>query len=234
MEVKGLLEKIRHKEQEQKEAYFALQIGLDFVRSAVWLIDKGKVGVICVGQPVAWEKGKLLKAVDASLSSAVEGFSVKENEIIQEPNKVIFGLPAQWVEEDKINQEKLAILKEVSQKLELKPVGFVVIAEAIAHYLKIVEGVPPSLTLLCLSKQQAGLTLIRLGRVFKSHLVERSQSLGDDVLEGLSRYKESEPFPARILLYGHQVKLENDQQALANYAWEADSKTKKIKFLQPE
>jgi len=231
MEVKGILDKIRQQEEEKKEYFFALEIGIGVVKSAVWLVEKEQIKIVAIGASGSWEKeGELLGAVDASLSSAAENFAPKE-EII-EPSKVIFGLPADWVQKEKIFPEKLKILKNLSDKLELEPVGFVVTTEAITHYLKATEGVPPTGILINLSKAKISLTVVRLGKINPTQLVERSQNLGNDVIEGLSRHEEKESFPARILLYNSGEELEESRQELVNYSWQEEKvKEKEVSFL---
>lgn len=217
MEVKGLLEKIRQQEKEKKDYFFALEIETNFVKSAIWLVDEGKVKVVSLGSRESWTDS-LLEAADASLSSAAEGFTPEEE--ASEPNKVIFGLPVDWIEGEKIKSERLKALKDLSQKLELKPVGFVVTNEAISHYLKTTEGVPPTAILLALNKKRVSLTLIHLGKVKTTQVIERSQNLGDDVVEGLARFQGEEPLPARILLWDGEEELEEAKQALVDYPWQ--------------
>ena len=56
--------------------------------------------------------------------------------------KTIFGVKGSWVDESKINPEKLAKLKKISDELGLIPIGFLVIFEAIAFLLEKEEGAP--------------------------------------------------------------------------------------------
>ena len=107
MEVKGILERIRRQDEEKKEAFFALQIGQQVVKAAVWLVEKGQVKVAAYGKPESWSKDEnLLSAVDASLSSASEHYLSGLDSEVEEPSRVIFGLPADWVEDEKISPEK--------------------------------------------------------------------------------------------------------------------------------
>ena len=123
-------------------------------------------------------------------------------------------------------------MKKISEKLELLPVGFVVTPEAIGHYLKVTEGVPPTIILINLSVKTLVLTLIRLGKNFPSQFVSRSQNLGEDVVEGLSRYRAKEAFPARVLIYNGKEGLESIKQELTAFPWQEDSVGKKgISFL---
>ena len=81
MEVKGILDKIRQKESEKKEHFFALEIDVGVVKSAVWLVEGKTIKVISVGESESWEEEKeLLEAVDASLTSAAERFAPEKEE----------------------------------------------------------------------------------------------------------------------------------------------------------
>jgi len=221
MEVKDIFAKISQKE-EKKENFFALTISSEKVKSAIWTIEKGVTKVVSIGESASWsEEGDLLDAVDKTLSSATETFTPEEE--VEEPNKVIYGLAEDWVKEEKIISSKLEILKKISQKLDLKPVGFVVITEAIIHQLKVNEGVPPTAILLALSKTRAYVALVNLGKIIASATVERSQDLGADVTEGLSRFEIKKPFPARILLYNNGPDLEKAREELLAYSWPTSS-----------
>lgn len=221
MEVKDIFAKIGQKE-EKKEYFFALTISSERVKSAIWTIEKGATKVVSIGESASWsEEGDLLDAVDKTLSSATETFTPEEE--VEEPNKVIYGLAEDWVKEEKIVSSKLEVLKKISQKLDLKPVGFVVITEAIIHQLKVNEGVPPTAILLALNKTRAYVALVNLGKIVASTTVERSQDLGADVTEGLSRFEIKEPFPARILLYNDESDLEKAREELLAYSWPTSS-----------
>ncbi len=218
MEVKDIISKIGKKE-EKEEYFFALVISSEKVRGAIWTVEKEKTKVVATGAAELWEEEvDLLKAIDATLSSASENFSPPEGET-KEPNKVIFGLPESWVEEERIAPDKLGVLKKVSQKLDLKPVGFVVITEAITHQLKINEGIPPTAILLGLEKKEARISLVNLGKIGATTLVKRSQDLGADVAEGLSRLREEDSFPARIFLYNAGEDLNKAKEQLLAYSW---------------
>ncbi|MBM3205244.1 hypothetical protein FJZ41_00105 [Candidatus Shapirobacteria bacterium] len=213
-------------EPEKKETFFALQIDLDRVKSAIWTVEGDQSRVLSLGEVVSWAKEEeLLEAVDSSLSSAVEKLASAEETL--PPQKIIFGLSSDWVSENKISPEKTEILKKISQKLELKPLGFVVIPEAIAHWLKKQEGVPPNAVLVGLSPKKISVSLMEVGRVLESNLVVRSENLGADLTEGLSRFTKEGPFPARVLLYDHEEKLEEARQELINWPWQEE----KINFL---
>lgn len=216
MEIKGILEKIRQKEP-KKEFLFALEIGHEIVKSAIWGIMDNEVKVMAIGETFSWEKEEeLVQAVDMTLSSVAQKF-VPQQELV-EPNKVVLGLPADWVEQDKIVAEKNHLIKKISQELELNPIGFVLINEAIIHYLKTNEGVPPTAIVVGLGIKRLTVCLVKLGKTIGVQSVKRSDNLGADLNEGLSRFTNQEVFPARILIYGKE-KLEEARQELMNYSW---------------
>ncbi len=213
-------------EPEKKEYFFALEIDAGRVKSAIWTIDGDQSQLLSLGEAVAWEKEEeILEAVDTSLSSAVERLTPAQAG--KEPEKIIFGLSSEWIEENKITPQKAEILKKISQKMELAPLGFVVIPEAIAHWLKKLEGVPLNGVLIGLGKKKVTVSLVEAGRVVETNLVVRSENLGADLTEGLSRSTKEGPFPARVLLYDHEEKLEEARQELINWPWQDE----KISFL---
>ena len=229
MEVKAVLDKIRQKEKPPSEYYFALEINSEFIKSAIFAIIENQVKVLSLGNVERWESEKeLIEAVDASLSSAAEKLPVEGE--VREPDKVVFGLPFGWVEGEKIIDDRLKLLKKLSEKLDLKPAGFVVIAEAITHHLKTTEGVPPTAILVHLGMQKISVSLVRVGKILGPKLIDKSNNLADDLIEGLSRFESREPLPARILLYDGEDKLEEARQQLVNYPW-MEKKKEEAEFL---
>jgi len=213
-------------EKKQKEYFFALEINVDRVKSAIWTIEDNQTKIVATGDICPWTNDdELLEGIDNSLSSAIESFSDEEK--TTEPDKVIFGLSAEWVEQNKVLAGKTEILKKISQKLELKPLGFIVIPEAITHWLKKMEGVPPTAILVGLTDKKIVVSLVDLGKVIDTSLVIRSENIAQDLTEGLSRMHKDVPFPPRILLYDGEHDLEEIRQDLIRWQWQDD----KITFL---
>lgn len=210
MEVKTILEKIRHEQKEKKEYFFAVQLEENLVKSALWTVENGVVKVLAVGETQIWRtEEELLKAIDASLP--------QEEEI--EPQKVIFGVTPEWVQENRIVKDKLELLKKICKELELSPVGFVVTQEAIVYQLKTTEGVPLTAILVNRGERKIRVASVRLGKIIGSQLVDKSSDLGADIAEGLSRFGPEETFPSRILLYNMGESLEEEKQQLIDYSW---------------
>lgn len=216
------------KSKESTEAFIALLVNEESVQAGIWRIEKGKTKVVSVGERQTWE-GKetkdLVESVDISLSAAASKLTEAE---FEEPEKVIFGLPQGWTDEGKITEEKLALLKELSLRLSLKPMGFVVTTEALTHFLKAKEGASPSAILIGLDSEKIQVVLIRLGKVLGSESVARSDNLALDVEEGLLRLSRQETFPPRMILFG-EGDLESVCQTLVSYPWQEPER--KLPFL---
>ncbi len=215
MELKNLLTKFKAKEN-LPEHFFALEINEDLVKSAVWAVVDGHTKLIKLGPSQTWngqDQAQLLTAVDQSISQASENLT-------PEPQGVIFGLPEPWLDNENINPQKKALLKFICQELTLKPLGFVATNTAVIQALKIDEGSPPSAIFIELRASDLTLSLVKLGKVVGSEIVGRSDDLGKDVEEGLSRFKNVDTLPARMLLYDGDTDFEEDKQQLISYDWE--------------
>ena len=209
MEIKKIFEKIR-KQAEEKEFFFALLLEEGKVKSALWAVEGETVRVLRKGEEQFWQtEEEILPAVDACLPPIYEGE--------KEPSKIIFGIPSYWVEEEKVVPSKIELLKRICREFDLTAIGFVVIPEAVVYHLKTVEGIPPTAILVGLGKKKITVTLVKLGKILGNEVVERSGNLGEDVVEGISRFLPQEVIPPRIILYGEEG--EEEKEELMNFSW---------------
>lgn len=207
------------KQEAQVEHFWSLVIDHSWVEAGIWRVLEGKAEVVAQGTPFSWQEGNvetLVEAADGSLSAAVATIG----EDIPEPDKVVFGLSPSWVENGSIKTEKLEFLKRLSKDLELKPAGFVVLPEAIVHFLKVQEGAPANCILVGISEEAMDLSLVQNGVLLGTTEVARSMSLGSDVSEGLARLPQVDQYPSRILLYNHRSSnLDEARQNLIDTEW---------------
>ncbi len=212
----------------KREYLFALEIGNSFVKSAVWSVVNDKPHVISIGGSSNWDglsEDGLITAADASISEATNRLDSTGR--IQ-PEKVILGLPIDWMGPDKILPDRLSLIKAACSRLSISPVGFVVTSEACASFLQKEEGVPPSVVLVGIWNQYIEVTYIRTGKIQGNHLVKRSSTVQDDLVEGLSRL-HADMLPSRILLYTSDGDLEEVRQSLLGFPWLAPQT--KLPFL---
>ena len=205
--------------EEKPEIFWSLIIDKSWIEVGIWKVEEGQVVILARGTSSTWQEGdieSLVAAADSSMSSA----ATEIPEDVEEPEKVVFGLHQTWIDEGDIKGEKLDLLKKISQELELKPAGFVVINEALAHYLKSQEGAPINALLTGLGEDTVDLTLVQNGKIVGSTEVGKSMSLPADIAEGLAKIPNLPQYPARILLYDHRVgDLEEARQNLIDADW---------------
>lgn len=204
--------------EEDREYLWALIVEPGWVQAGIWRIEGDSAQVMFAGVPVAWElEEDLVNAVDSALSHAISNFP----EDLNEPSKTVFGVVSSWVKEGEIKEEYIKKVKKICTELSLKPVGFVVLAEAIAHLVKTEEGSPLSGVVLGVYKENIEISVFTLGNLFGSTKVARSVSLIDDVAEGLSRFAEGENIPSRFIIYdGREAELDEARQSLHKVNWE--------------
>lgn len=210
-----------------KEEYFwSIVIEQDLVQAGLWTVRDENVAIVATSAALKWETDEdLVEKADAALSEAVSALP----EDVKEPFKVVFGVPASWVEDGKIKKPHLEKIRLVSQKLSLSPTGFVVMPEAIAHSIKIKEGSPLSGVVMGVGVGTIDITVFRLGNIVGTVNVGRSPSLLEDVVEGLSRFAGSQNVPTRWLLYdGTEIDLEGVKQELISADWKEAGE---LKFL---
>jgi hypothetical protein len=234
MDLKSILSK---ESKEQKKLYWALTIEPGWVQAGIWDISQSKAEVVATSSSTAWETDEeLVGACDAALSSAVQHLPEDSGE----PEDTVFGLNSAWVSEGNIKQEYLEKIRVICQKLSLKPVGFVVLPEAISHLVKSEEGSPLSAIVLGVGRDTLEVSVFKLGNLSGVSQIARSVSVVDDVSEGLARFAGAEAFPSRFVLYdGKEGELEEVKQALINVSWEEIGKVKflhapKVEIVSPE
>lgn len=211
----------------QVEHFWSLVLTHGWIQAGIWRVLEERAEIVAEGSSVAFEEDNeesLVSAADGTLSSSASNITIN----VPEPNKVVFGLPISWVEGGSISPAKLNLLKKLSEELELAPAGFVVIPEALVHFIKSKEGSPLHGLLVGVSDQTIEISLVQNGKVLGSTEVSRSVSLGADVSEGLTKLPLVSQYPSRIILYS--LKAADLDDARQNIL-ETDWKEVKVNFL---
>jgi len=211
---------------EKRDLFWSVAIEPDWIQAGVWEIVDGAVKVISSGPATAWKTDEeFVKAADSALAAAVGDL----DEDAPEPSKTVFGVGTSWVSEGEIKSEFLAKLKDLCNELSLKPTGFVILPEAVAHIIKTEEGSPFSGIAVGIGEENLEISVFRLGRSLGTKIVARSVTIKEDLLEGLTRFPSEDPFPSRFVLYdGKEGELEEVKQSIIGMDWNSN---KKVKFL---
>lgn len=219
MELGNFLGKLKGEKKAEPKKFLALVLTDEVVQSAVWQVQNEQTEIVAVGTPVEWDGDigtttELVTAVDATISSAIEGLEA-------DPTEVILGVPHTWTDKSGILGVKREFIKTISKELELKTLGFVVISDSILSYLKMQEGTPTTSIMIQVSRDELTLILVRLGRIEAIETIGRSDDVVDDVTEGITRFKLGDNLPSRIILFNSMHNLEEIIQNLLSVDWQS-------------
>lgn len=136
--------------------------------------------------------------------------------------KVVLGLTAPYITDSgEIRREIRGSLKQLTTELSLVPVGFVVVSNAIANYLKRSERVPPTVILWGIAGSESTVTLYKVGKLIKEFRISTTSKPTQQFDEALRSFSDVEILPSRILLFGSsQDALEDMRQELLRYPWQ--------------
>lgn len=166
------------------------------------------------------EIDELLEVLDKTISTAES--SLPSN---IETENTVFGLKETWVSEAKIKPEYLQKIKKLCDTLGLKPMGFLVIHEAIAHYLKQTEGAPVSAILVEVDKKYLVVSLVRAGRIIETKRTKVEDSVPKTTDRLLHHFTQFEVLPSRIIVFDGDG-IDELVQEFHSHAW-----SKSIPFL---
>lgn len=205
-----------NKKEEKNEKYWSILIEDDWVSSAIWEIDNGQVKVVSSSDSIKINDN-LVQAIDTTLSVCVQKLGDED----LEPEKTVFGVPLSWTQDGQIKPEFLERLKKVCEDLSLTPSGFVILPEAIAHFIKTEDQVVFNGALLGIGENSLNLSLFSQGVMSKSTHIARSVSVSEDLIEGLSRFNlEKSDLPTRIMLFNQkETELEDIKSELTENDW---------------
>src|SRR5258706_5975614 len=214
------------RKKEIKNYFLALLLRDDNISAVVFEEETGKIKLVGKGaeelktslDETSFEE--LLEACDKAIGTAESALPSNV-----ETHKTVFGVKESWVEDTKIKREHLAHLKQLSEQLDLKPLGFLIFSEAIAHLLQKEEGAPISAVLIDVGTKHATATLLRAGRVVETKETKLGESIPATIDELLKTFESSDILPSRILLFnvGGSSKL---AQQFISHQW-----SKSLPFL---
>jgi hypothetical protein len=207
----NLLNNLKPKDKAPKaQIYLAVEIGKETVKSATWQVVGGKPELLTPGSIEVVDiesETDLLQALDASIVKATENLDF-------DPTEAILSLPDDWVNEEGVIPEKKMVLKDISNKLDIKPLGFVVTLEAVTQYLKAKHGTPYTGILLELTRDEVAVNWIKNGTLYKNQTVGRSDDIVLDLQEAIARFGQVDNLPPNLLLFDGHTDLEEIKQSL--------------------
>ncbi|OGG08996.1 hypothetical protein A2154_00190 [Candidatus Gottesmanbacteria bacterium RBG_16_43_7] len=225
MKLPTAITKIIKPKSKQKNIYVSLILESDHVAGACFYISDGSVPKLlhAVLRKVADNDWQDRIAACDQVISALE--ARLESETISD---VILGLPQSYLGADgNIKSDIKANLKKLTEQLELNPIGFVSLQDAIVYKLKYDDGVPASVILLLVADAVVDLFVYRVGKMVGYAPLKLGATVLSDIETALKSITDIEVLPSKIFIYG----ANKDQvQILANklttYSW-----PEKVNFL---
>lgn len=202
-----------------REVLLSLVLGQDGVAASAWCVDTA-------GQPqaLAFAKGDMASDSWEDRTHACDRAIAAVEEKVDgstQIRKAVLGLPADYLTQNgDIEPSIRSHIKQLTQALDITPIGFVSLPQSLVYTLKKNEGMPPSVILLGFSDGHVTLTLYKVGTLIGQHVFERGEHLASSIETTLKNFTQLEILPSRILLYGMQTEiLEESKTQLLSHPW---------------
>jgi hypothetical protein len=162
----------------------------------------------------------LLASTDKAISQAEQSLP-QPLEIV----KTVYGVKGSWVEDNRIKKDYLSKLTKIGEELGLKPIGFLVIFEAIAFLLEQDEGAPVSAILAEVGDKYLSAALLKGGVIKEFKTAEIAGSKPEALENVLKHFTTADLLPQRIIL------LDGDEKE--NEEFEGHKWSSGLSFLHP-
>ncbi len=187
----------------------AVAIIIEEVQGAIKVIGRHEEALTSPLEDFAYEE--LLTVLDKTISRAEETLPPSV-----ETESTVFGVKESWVEDKKIKKEYLSKLKRICDELSLKPIGFMVISEAISHLIQKEEGAPLSAVLADITPTHVSLSLFRAGKILESNSSEITGSV-TQMVDKLLHHFTVDVLPSRIVLLNDTPNENLAQEFIAHH-----------------
>lgn len=225
MKFPGELQHVFGKKPQKEELFFSLFLDVDGVIAGVWSVLAGGAPALLshAFEPVAkdtWEDRT--EAADRAIAT------LEEKSAVSDFHKVTLGLPSRYLTgEGDIQKEIRGHIKKLTETLDLKPMGFVPVYQAIVYRLKKDEGVPPSVILVGIDKTSITVAVYKVGNLIGLRHIPKADEIAPGIEDALKGFQDLEVLPSRMRLYGSDGDLlAAAKNELLRYPWPT-----KVNFL---
>lgn len=210
---------------QKQELFLSLFLDVDGVVAGAWRTEAGSTPSLVTHafEPVAqdsWEDRT--EAADRAIAA------LEEKSATSDFHKVTLGLPFAYLTgEGDIKKDIRGHIKKLTETLELKPMGFVPVYQAIIYKLKKDEGVPPSVILVGVEKQSITVSVYKVGNLIGLRQLAKGDDIAMGIEDALKGFQDLEVLPSRMRLYGSDGDtLAAAKSELLRYPWPT-----KVNFL---
>ena len=185
----------------QAEYYFGLNIKHGFITGSVWGIEGGKVRIIVFKDRKFHEEGDISEDPHGLVESANIALDEALADFQPEPEKILFGVPDSWLQDEELKVKYSKVLKTLIRELDVMPLAYVSTTHAICHLLQRQEGVPTTAILVEIG-DPLSVSVVKAGKVLETKEVPRGENLPRDIEKALLTFSDIEVLPAKILVFG--------------------------------
>lgn len=194
------------------EYYFALNIGSEKLTAALWTIEGKELKILDTASDHYSSQAEIASVADKLLDAVL---GIREIE----PQKILFGVPSHWLSDDNLKDEYLRILRSLVKDLELTPMAYVAVANALVNFLEKLEGVPTTAILAGFEENHITTTVVRAGKLDGVKIVQKGENSGVNLEKALLTFASVETLPSKILIYDSNSNLEKLKSQLLSYNW---------------
>lgn len=198
------------KREEKKEYFFAINIGVEKLEAALWIIEGRELKILDIASDNYSSQDEIITVTDKLLDQVL---GLKDIE----PQKILFGVPHSWLIDDNLKDEYLKLLRGLIKELELTPMAYVATSNSLIHFLEKQEGVPPTAILVGFEKLHLTVTVVRAGKLDGVKIITRGDNSGSDIEKALLTFTDIETLPSKILIYGFDASELKSQ--LLSFSW---------------
>lgn len=185
------------KDTQVAEYFFALNIDTSKVEAVVWGIEGRKLRIVKAAQAEYKNEQDLTNAANYALDDALADFQ-------PEPEKILFGVPDDWLQDENLKPDKLKLLRHMVKELGVSPMAYVSTTAALCHFLQKQQGVPLTSVLVSVA-EDLSVSVVKAGKVVATRSQKRSSNLPEDIEKALLTFSEVEVLPAKIIIYGPAI-----------------------------
>lgn len=207
----NLLSFLPFKKQNVPEYFFALNIGLNTLKTCLWEVNNDNLQVTDIASGSYESDEEILNVTDQLLDQTLRTKNI-------EPEKILFGVPNSWLQDDNLKDPYLKLLKELVKNLNLKPIAYVSTSSALTNFLEKSEGAPTTAIIVSITQDNLIVNIARAGKLDGSKHLKRGDNIGEDIEKVLLQFSEVEVLPSKILLYG-DVDMEKQKDTLLEFPW---------------
>ncbi|PIZ66652.1 hypothetical protein COY15_00595 [Candidatus Roizmanbacteria bacterium CG_4_10_14_0_2_um_filter_39_12] len=203
------------KKKSKKSIYFGLYITDSSACGFVFEVTNSQTYIISqntYGLTSGFDK--ILEDIDNLISE----LELKTN---QHLSQTIFFLHSWMIDADtyEIKDPYKNIIKQLSKDLELEPLGYIDVKEALEQYF--LENSIVNTVAIEVNKTKLGVSIIKGGRVIHEQYIARTDEVGDDLNSIFKELPKHVLLPGTMKVFGDEDKAEISSK-LAAYEWDSD------------